>query len=132
MLVLAGGVSAFVVPTTAAETNAVAPTPITADKVASQIDLTPALGRVVRNAVAFSFEIHIQLDATDPARPSVYFRKTKADDGLLFVWDHDRQCTSVVERPPSLQADVILRTRRDLETVLGIPPRGERKKGASQ
>jgi len=105
--------------------------PITSDKVASEIELTPALRRVAKNAIAFSFEVHIQLLAPDPAHPTVYFRKGKGDDELLLTWDYVRQCTSLAKRAPSVRAQVILRTARDLEKVLGITPADAQQEGAS-
>lgn len=106
-------------------------TPITSDKVASEIELTPALRRVAKNAIAFSFEMHIQLLAPDPAHPTVYFRKGKGEDEHLFIWDYARQCTSLAKRAPSVSAEVILRNARDLEKVLGIVPAGTQTEGVS-
>lgn len=106
-------------------------TPITSDKVASEIELTPALRRVAKNAIAFSCEVHIQLLAPDPVHPTIYFRKGKGDDELLFTWDYARQCTSLAKRAPSVRAEVILRSARDLQKVLGIVPAGTQTEGVS-
>jgi len=95
--------------------------PITSDKVAEQLAMTDRLLAVCRNAIKFSYEVHIELLAKDVAHPSIYFQKGKRPDVTSFQWDYDRQATKPIRRAPSLRAEVILRTKADLQKVLRLP-----------